>query len=80
VSAHYLGLANLSYPTGDPNVLGSYSADEVGQITGFAGYEGAPQGRIYFAGEQCSINYQGYMEGGAREGRRAALQVLGALA
>jgi len=79
-TAYYLGLANLSYPTGDPNLLGSYSAYKVGQTTGFAGYEGVPQGRVYFAGEQCSINFQGYMEGGAVEGRRAALQVLGAIA
>jgi len=79
-SAYYLGLANLSYPTGDPNLLGSYSAYKVGQITGFAGYEGVPQGNIFFGGEQCSVNFQGYMEGGAEEGRRAALQVLSAMA
>jgi monoamine oxidase len=78
-TARYLGLANLSYPTGDPNLLGSYSAYKVGQITGFAGYEGVPQGSIFFGGEQCSIDFQGYMEGGAEEGRRAALQVLSAV-
>jgi len=43
-TSRYSGLANLSYPTGDPNLLGSYSAYKVGQITGFAGYEGVPQG------------------------------------
>jgi monoamine oxidase len=75
----YQGLANLSYPTGDPNLLGSYSAYKVGQITGFAGYEGVPQGSIFFGGEQCSVNFQGYMEGGAEEGRRAALEVLSAV-
>jgi monoamine oxidase len=77
-TARYLGLANLSYPTGDPNLLGSYSAYKVGQITGFAGYEGVPQGSVFFGGEQCSINFQGYMEGGAEEGKRAGLQVLNA--
>ena len=77
-AARYQGLANLSYPTGDPNLLGSYSAYKVGQITAFAGYQGVPQGSIFFAGEHCSVNFQGYMEGGAEEGRRAALQVLSA--
>lgn len=78
VSAHYLDLATLSYPTGDPNLLGSYSAYKVGQITAFGGYQGAPQGRIFFGGEQCSWRFQGYMEGGAEEGRRAAYEVLAA--
>jgi monoamine oxidase len=78
-SQHYLGLAALSYPTGDPHLLGSYSAYKPGQITGFAGYEGARQGSIFFGGEHCSVEFQGYMEGGAKEGRRAALEVLAAV-
>jgi monoamine oxidase len=34
------------------------------------------QGNIHFAGEHCSINFQGFMEGGASEGVRAANEVL----
>jgi monoamine oxidase len=79
VSAHYTGRATLSYPTGDPNLLGSYSAYQAGQTTLFAGYEGVPQGTIHFGGEHCSVNFQGFMEGGAEEGRRAASEVLHAL-
>jgi monoamine oxidase len=79
VSAHYTGRATLSYPTGDPNLRGSYSAYKVGQYTEFAGYEGVPQGRIYFAGEHTSYNFQGYMEGGAQTGERAAREILKAL-
>jgi monoamine oxidase len=78
-SQHYLGLAAFSYPTGDPHLRGSYSAYGPGQNTGFAGYEGVRQGNIFFGGEHCSVEYQGYMEGGAREGRRAARQVLAAV-
>jgi monoamine oxidase len=52
---------------------------EVGQYTSFSGYEGAAQGAIHFAGEHCSVNFQGYMEGGASEGARAALEVYHAL-
>jgi monoamine oxidase len=78
ISAHYGGLAALSYPTGDPNLLGSYSSRDVGQYTKFGGYEGVPQGRIFFGGEHTSYRFQGFMEGGAEEGRRAALEVLAA--
>ena len=76
ISAHYTGKAALSYPTGDPHILGSYSSWRVGQYTLFAGYEGARQGPIHFAGEHCSVQAQGYMEGGASEGIRAAQEIL----
>jgi monoamine oxidase len=75
-TTYFNGRAILSYPTGDPNVLGSYSAYQVGQYTRFGGYEFTPQGRIYFAGEHTSVQYQGYMEGGAGTGRAAAIQLL----
>ena len=76
ISAHYTGKAALSYPTGDPSLLGSYSCWRVGQCTLFGGYEGARQGPIHFAGEHCSVEFQGFMEGGAREGARAAREIL----
>jgi len=76
ISTHYDGVASLSYPTGDPYLLGSYSCWRVGQYTHFGGYEGVRQGRIHFAGEHCSVDWQGYMEGGAREGARAAREIV----
>jgi monoamine oxidase len=76
ISAHYTGRAALSYPTGDPNLLGSYACWRVGQYTQFAGYEGARQGPVHFAGEHCSVEYQGFMEGAAREGERAAREIV----
>jgi monoamine oxidase len=76
IRAHYTGRAALSYPSGDPNLLGSYSCWRVGQYTGFSGYERVRQGNILFAGEHCSTTAQGYMEGGAAEGARAAKEIL----
>jgi monoamine oxidase len=76
ISAHYTGRAALSYATGDPYLLGSYSCWRVGQYTQFAGYEGARQGAIHFAGEYSSLEFQGYMEGAAREGARAAQEII----
>ena len=76
ISAHYIGKAALSYPTGDPYLRGSYACWRVGQCTHFGGYEGVRQGPIYFAGEHCSVEFQGFMEGGAREGARAAREIV----
>jgi monoamine oxidase len=76
ISAHYIGKAALSYPTGDPFLLGSYACWRVGQYTHFGGYEGMRQGPIHFAGEHCSVEFQGFMEGAAREGARAAGEIV----
>ncbi len=76
ISAHYTGKAALSYPTGDPYLLGSYACWRVGQYTHFGGYEGVRQGPISFAGEHCSVEFQGFMEGAAREGARAAREIV----
>lgn len=53
----------------------SYSFWKVGQYTQFAGYEGVPQGGVYFCGEHTSTDFQGFMEGGAATGRDTALAV-----
>jgi monoamine oxidase len=76
ISAHYTGGAALSHSAGDPNLLGSYSCWRIGQHTQFAGYEGAQQESIHFAGEHCSLEFQGYMEGAVREGARAAREII----
>ena len=81
ISALWNGRATLSVPRIDPNALGSYSYWKVGQYTLFSGYEGARQpdikkGKAHFAGEHCSTNFQGFMEGGAEEGARAAGEIL----
>ncbi len=76
ITPYWNGRATLSTPWRDPNLLGSYSCWKVGQYTAFSGYERARQGKCHFAGEHCSINFQGFMEGGAEEGARAAGEIL----
>ena len=81
ISAHWNGRATLDVPLNNPHLLGSYSYWKVGQYTQFSGYEGARQpdvnlGKCHFAGEHCSTNFQGFMEGGAQEGARAANEIL----
>ncbi len=57
----------------------SYSYYKPGQYTEFAGYEKQRQAGVFFCGEHTSIEFQGFMEGGAAEGARAARQVLRAI-
>lgn len=76
LSNHWTGKATLSTPFLDPNLNLAYSYWRVGQYTAFSGYERTRQGNVHFAGEHCSIDFQGFMEGGAAEGARAGQEVL----
>jgi monoamine oxidase len=76
ISSRWNGKAMLATPFTDPNLLCSYSYWKVGQYTAFSGYEGVRQGNVHFAGEHCSTDFQGFMEGGAEEGKRAAKEIL----
>jgi monoamine oxidase len=76
ITQQWNGKAMLSTPFTDPNFLCSYSYWKPGQYTGFSGYEKMRQGNIHFAGEHCSQDFQGFMEGGASEGVRAANEIL----
>jgi len=81
ISGAWNGKATLDVPATNPFLLGSYSYWKVGQYTLFSGYEKARQpnpvsGKCHFAGEHCSLNFQGFMEGGAEEGARAANEIL----
>ena len=55
-----------------PYTKGSYSCFKTGQWNTLAAYTRAPIGKVLFAGEHCSTDFQGFMNGGAETGRRAA--------
>ncbi len=76
LSATWNGLATQSLPHKSPFFKASYAYFRVGQYLEFAGYEGVTQGGVLFAGEHTSQDFQGYMEGGASEGKRAALELI----
>jgi monoamine oxidase len=63
--------ARWHWPT-YPFTRGSYACYKPGQWTGIRGAEAEPVGNLFFAGEHCSLDYQGYMNGGAETGRLAA--------
>jgi monoamine oxidase len=73
--SEYNGLATESVPHRSPLLKCSYAYFRVGQYLEFAGYEGAPQGGVLFCGEHTSQDFQGFMEGGASEGKRAAREL-----
>ena len=69
---------NLAYYSAgilDPNLLGAWSQYNIGQYTGFSGIEPVREGNIHFAGEQTSLDFQGYMEGGVTSGERVAGEI-----
>ncbi len=76
LSSQYAGRAAQSLPHLSPFFRLSYSYYRRGQYTEFAGYEGVPQGGVYFAGEHTSVDYQGYMEGAASEGDAVARAIV----
>ncbi|MFG3229809.1 flavin monoamine oxidase family protein [Kitasatospora sp. NPDC048194] len=79
-AASWNGRATLSAWHLNPYSYGAYSCWPVGYLTTYAGYEGTAQGNLHFAGEHTSYDFQGYMEGGASQGARAAAEVLAAIA
>jgi len=55
---------------------GSYACYLPGQWTRFGGAEGERVGNLHFCGEHTSVDFQGYMEGAAESGERAAAEIL----
>lgn len=60
----------------NPFVKASYACYKVGQWTTISGLEGEQIGNLYFAGEHCSEDSQGYMNGGAETGRVVAQNIV----
>ncbi len=58
-----------------PFTNGSYTSYKPGQWSAFAGVEAEPFENILFAGECCSVEHQGYMNGAAETGRKAAEEI-----
>jgi monoamine oxidase len=71
-------LAHLEHWPSNPFVKGSYTCNHPGYFTTIADNEAKPVGNLYFAGEHTSSFYewQGFMEGAALSGIRAANEIL----
>jgi monoamine oxidase len=60
----------------NPYSLGSYSCYKPGQWTQFGGAEAERVGNLWFAGEHCALESQGYMNGACETAELAALSIL----
>jgi len=58
--------------------LGSYTCYKPGQWS-FWEHEGEREGNLHFCGEHTSVDFQGWMEGGAETGALVAAEILGDL-
>lgn len=79
LGALWLGRCQESKAHLNPLFGASYAYLKVGQYQTICGYERVRQGNVFFAGEHCSQDFQGFMEGGASEGVRAAKEILAQL-
>lgn len=71
-------VARFHWPT-HPFTKASYACYLPGQWTTIAGAEIRPVGQLFFAGEHCSLDFQGFMNGGAQTGKEAAQNLMKAL-
>ncbi len=71
-------VARAHWPS-EPFALGSYTCYVPGQWTTLAGEEAESVDGLYFAGEHCASDSQGYMNGAAETGRQAAVAILSRL-
>jgi monoamine oxidase len=77
LGADCTGEARRIHWPSEPFALGAYACYRPGQWTAFGGAEAEPlPGGLYFAGEHCAGTSQGYMNGAAETGRKAALAIL----
>jgi len=71
-------VSRFHWPT-FPWTKSSYSCYRPGQWTTLAGAESEPVGNLFFAGEHCSYDFQGYMNGAAQSGADTAAAVMSRL-
>jgi monoamine oxidase len=76
VSGQWTGKATLSAWHLNPYAYGAYSYYPIDYCHRYAGYESVRQGNVHLAGEHTSTDSQGYMNGGASSGQRAANEII----
>lgn len=67
--------ARFHWPT-NRWVKGSYASYLPGQWTSVRGLEAQAAPPLFFAGEHCSLDFQGFMNGASESGERAAAEIL----
>lgn len=76
ITAKFNGNVQRMHWPSHPHTLASYACYRPGQFSTICGAEKKKVGNLLFAGEHCSLNYQGYMNGAAETGRKAANKIV----
>ncbi|MFI5027754.1 MAG: FAD-dependent oxidoreductase [Solirubrobacterales bacterium] len=76
IARDFNGRAWLDDWVADPWARGSYAAFLPGQVTTFSSVIARSERGIHFAGEQTSVEFQGFLEGAVESGQRCAQEVL----
>ena len=76
IANHFDGQALKFSWSENPNFLGSNSCYKVGQYSQFGGEEGKSVENMFFAGEHCSHQYKGTMNGAVETGDQAASNII----
>jgi monoamine oxidase len=76
VGALWNGKAFLDNWTKDRWHRGSYSYWGIGNCTTFVGIEPVRQGNVHFCGEQCSLEFGGFMNGAVETGETVAHEIV----
>jgi monoamine oxidase len=76
--AYRSGSARRMHWPSSEYTLGSYTCYKPGQWS-FWTHEGEREGNLHFCGEHTSVNFQGWMEGGAETGAFVAAEILNAM-
>jgi monoamine oxidase len=79
IAAEFNGKAERFHWPTHPFTRASYACYHPGQWTTIANAEGKAVGNLFFAGEHCSYDFQGFMNGGAETGKQAAMAMTKAL-
>ena len=79
IAARYNGRAIRNAWERYPWTRGSYALFKPGQYAQFNGALDTPEGRVHFAGEHTSADWQGYLNGAVESGQRAGREVATAL-
>lgn len=75
----YNGLSAVADWTSNQNSLGSYACHKVGQKTTLPSFDDQSMSNVLFAGEHCSRNFKGTMNGAIESGRIAAQLIISSL-
>ena len=75
IASQFNGRAERFFWPTHPFTRASYACYRPGQWTTIAQAEGRNVGNLFFAGEHCSYDFQGFMNGGAETGKQAALAI-----